>query len=83
MRYINEQIAHCLFCRRFVQNDSLLFDLVSVSNSLEGTRWAIGGNAPVMASRFATEGCQVLLGAKMTSRLQEQMPDQIKCNQNY
>lgn len=52
--------------RRFVRNESLFTELVEASRDLPGNRWAVGGNAPVMASRMATEGCDVLLGGSFS-----------------
>lgn len=47
-------------------NDTLFSELVEASRDLPGNRWAIGGNAPVMAGRMATEGCDVLLGGSFS-----------------
>ncbi|XP_077479843.1 ADP-dependent glucokinase [Stigmatopora argus] len=52
---------------RFVLNETLFSELVEVSRDLPGNRWSIGGNAPVMAGRMATEGCDVLLGGSFSS----------------
>ncbi|XP_041711380.1 ADP-dependent glucokinase [Coregonus clupeaformis] len=51
---------------RFVMNDTLFSQLVEASRELPGNRWVIGGNAPVMAGRMATEGCDVLLGGSFS-----------------
>lgn len=51
---------------RFVINDTLFHELVEVSRELPGNRWSVGGNAPVMAGRMATEGCDVLLGGSFS-----------------
>ncbi|KAK5873814.1 hypothetical protein PBY51_018819 [Eleginops maclovinus] len=51
---------------RFVLNDTLFSELVEASRDLPGNRWAIGGNAPVMAGRMATEGCDILLGGSFS-----------------
>ncbi|XP_020502223.1 ADP-dependent glucokinase [Labrus bergylta] len=51
---------------RFMLNDTLFSELVEASRDLPGNRWAIGGNAPVMAGRMATEGCDVLLGGSFS-----------------
>lgn len=53
-------------CRRFVLNESLFNELVEASRDIPGNRWAVGGNAPVMAGRMATEGCDVLLGGSFS-----------------
>ncbi|XP_071344326.1 ADP-dependent glucokinase [Trachinotus anak] len=47
---------------RFMLNDTFFSELVEASRDLPGNRWSVGGNAPVMAGRMATEGCDVLLG---------------------
>lgn len=47
-------------------NDTLFSELVEASRDLPGNRWAVGGNAPVMASRMATEGCDILLGGSFS-----------------
>ncbi|KAM8894473.1 ADP-dependent glucokinase [Spinachia spinachia] len=51
---------------RFMLNDTLFRELVEASRDLPGNRWALGGNAPVMASRMATEGCDILLGGSFS-----------------
>lgn len=45
---------------------------------LEDSRWSIGGNAPLMAKRFYTEGWKVLLAGKMSSKLKSYIPKEIK-----
>lgn len=47
-------------------NDTLFSELVEASRDIPGNRWAVGGNAPVMAGRMATEGCDVLLGGSFS-----------------
>ncbi|KAM6980283.1 ADP-dependent glucokinase [Aplochiton taeniatus] len=51
---------------RLVINDTLFSELVEASRELPGNRWSVGGNAPVMAGRMATEGCDVLLGGSFS-----------------
>lgn len=51
---------------RFMLNGTLFSELVEASRDLPGNRWSIGGNAPVMASRLAKEGCDVLLGGSFS-----------------
>ena len=46
----------------------------------EGSHFALGGNAPVMATRFVVEGCEVLLAAAMTPKLQKFLPKGVKGN---
>lgn len=54
-------------CRRFVLNKTLFNELVEASRDIPGNRWTVGGNAPVMAGRMATEGCDVLLGGSFSA----------------
>ena len=61
-----------------MKNDTLFLELVAAANSLPETRTKLGGNAPVMASRFLLEGSQVLLGATTTSVLREEISPHIK-----
>lgn len=44
-----------------------------VNNSIE----KLGGNAPMMATRFHMEGCKVLLGGKLSPQLQKQIAPNI------
>ncbi|XP_028292085.1 ADP-dependent glucokinase [Gouania willdenowi] len=52
---------------RFMLNDTLFAELVDGARDLPENRWSIGGNAPVMASRMAAEGCDVLLGGSFSA----------------
>ena len=70
-----------LYFRRFVKNETLFEELVATAASLESSRWALGGNAPVMAKRFHMEGCKVLLGAVTSQKLRQQIEDEIKGKQ--
>ncbi|KAG9344777.1 hypothetical protein JZ751_010464 [Albula glossodonta] len=58
-------------------NDTLFSQLVEASRELPGNRWSVGGNAPVMASRMAMEGCDVLLGGSFSSDLTEVLSQHI------
>ncbi|TRY98453.1 hypothetical protein DNTS_017509 [Danionella cerebrum] len=62
---------------RFVVNDTLFSELVEASRELPGSRWSIGGNAPVMASRMALEGCDVLLGGSFSNEFTEILSQRI------
>ena len=64
--------------RRFVSNDELFDDLVSRAVQTDGHRWAVGGNAPVMALRFALEGARVLLSAKITEDMRKDLHESIE-----
>lgn len=61
-----------------MSNSELYKDLIDQALQLEDTRWAIGGNAPLMAKRFNTEGWNVLFAAKMSKKLKELIPSEIK-----
>ena len=67
-----------LSLRRFCSNEELFDDLISKSEKLKDVRVALGGNAPVMANRFAIEGANVLLAAKMTKKFQQTIHENIQ-----
>lgn len=54
---------------------------VGVARDLEGTVVSIGGNAPVMAHRFALEGWKVLLGASMKPDVHKKLHKSITVSQ--
>ena len=60
-------------CRRYTSNQALFNHLANTAKSINTSRISIGGNAPVMANRFAEEGWNVLLGAKMKSINKKQL----------
>ncbi|KAJ3594084.1 hypothetical protein NHX12_006416 [Muraenolepis orangiensis] len=62
---------------RFVMNKTLFSELVETSRGLPGNRWAVGGNAPVMAGRMAKEGCDVLLGGSFSPDFTEVLSQHI------
>ncbi|CAH2041640.1 unnamed protein product, partial [Iphiclides podalirius] len=68
---------HGAAAERFMSNSKLYDDLVEQALKLPDTRWAIGGNAPLMAKRFFIEGWKVLFGAKMSKKLKTYIPDEI------
>ncbi|XP_063226286.1 ADP-dependent glucokinase [Bacillus rossius redtenbacheri] len=65
---------HGAAAERYVSNSSLFDELVNRAFATAGSHSGLGGNAPVMASRFAHEGCKVLLAAKMSPELQKFLP---------
>ncbi|XP_045773584.1 ADP-dependent glucokinase [Maniola jurtina] len=69
---------HGAAAERFMSNSKLYDELVEESLKLPDSRWAIGGNAPLMAKRFYMEGWKVLLGAKMSSKLRKYIPSDIQ-----
>jgi len=60
---------------RFVHNSELWSELLDSGVGDPEHRWGLGGNAPVMAARFAREGAKVLLGAKLSPGLAEWIPE--------
>lgn len=58
-------------------NETLFSELVEASRDLPGNRWSVGGNAPVMAGRMATEGCDVLLGGSFSPDFIEVLSEHI------
>ncbi|XP_058835497.1 ADP-dependent glucokinase [Topomyia yanbarensis] len=63
---------------RYTANKDLFQKLVrqAKKSSKAEPRWALGGNAPVIGSRLATEGAEVMLAAKMSSKLKSHLrPD--------
>ncbi|XP_030034750.2 ADP-dependent glucokinase [Manduca sexta] len=69
---------HGAAAERFMSNAKLYDELIEQALKLPDTRWAIGGNAPLMAKRFHMEGWKVLFAAKMSKKLKEYIPDEIK-----
>ncbi|CAH2230112.1 ADP-dependent glucokinase [Pararge aegeria] len=69
---------HGAAAERFMSNSKLYDELVEESLKLPDSRWAIGGNAPLMAKRFHMEGWKVLLGAKMSKKLKTSIPSDIQ-----
>ncbi|XP_077342588.1 ADP-dependent glucokinase-like [Lithobates pipiens] len=63
---------------RYVSNETLFRKLVDASKRLPEMRWVLGGNAPVMANRLAAEGCDVLLGGRLSQEEASVLPDHIK-----
>ena len=60
--------------RRFVSNKEAFLRWCEVAKQLNNSKIAIGGNAPVMAQRFALEGWNVLLGSMMKQSTARMMP---------
>ncbi|KAL3175416.1 hypothetical protein MRX96_040169 [Rhipicephalus microplus] len=68
---------HGAAAERFVSNATLFAELVKAAKSADSAEFHIGGNAPLMARRFAYEGCEVLLGAHMSPKLRAELPEGI------
>jgi len=73
---------HGAAAERFVSNDELFNALVSRAIKTDSHRWAVGGNAPVMALRFALEGAKVLLSAKITEDMRRGLHESIAVAQS-
>lgn len=57
-------------------NETLFSEMITAAEAAPGSYSALGGNAPVMASRFAKEGAKVLLAAKRSPYIMEEIhPD--------
>lgn len=58
------------FRRRFTSNQKLFRKLIDscAENDIIDSRWALGGNAPIMGMRFNREGANVLLASQMTNK---------------
>lgn len=63
---------------RFVDNASLFNEIVELTNMAQNSMRTIGGNAPIMATRFAKEGIgEILLGAQISPSLAKQLPSDV------
>ncbi|PZC82162.1 ADP-dependent glucokinase [Helicoverpa armigera] len=69
---------HGAAAERFVSNGKLYDELIEQALKLPDSRWAIGGNAPLMAKRFYIEGWKVLFAAKMSKKLKKYIPKDIQ-----
>uniref|UniRef100_A0A182MQW9 ADP-dependent glucokinase n=1 Tax=Anopheles culicifacies TaxID=139723 RepID=A0A182MQW9_9DIPT len=65
---------------RFTANRELFMSLVqrAKKSSTIQHHWALGGNAPVIGTRMAIEGADVLLGAKMSSKLKTHLRPEVR-----
>eukprot|EP00094_Tigriopus_californicus_P001080 TCALIF_01045-PA protein Name:"Similar to Adpgk ADP-dependent glucokinase (Mus musculus)" AED:0.27 eAED:0.27 QI:205/0.53/0.35/0.64/0.92/0.85/14/0/1299 len=68
---------HGAAAERFVSEDKLFKGLVAKAEQDPAHRYALGGNAPVMALRFAQEGAEVLLAGRMSPELKKSLPTMI------
>lgn len=69
---------HGAASERYVTNVTLFDELVREAEKLPGSRYLIGGNAPVMAMRLFNEGCEVTLAATLTEKHRKSIPEGIK-----
>lgn len=51
-------------------NTELFRELIQIAKSRhrDSIQWFLGGNAPLMGTRFHLEGADVLLGARMSKK---------------
>ncbi|EZA53561.1 hypothetical protein DMN91_005991 [Ooceraea biroi] len=68
---------HGAAAERYMRNRTLFDELVAKARSFPSSYSTIGGNAAVMAMRFAREGCDVTLAAKLTKSLYQMIPQVI------
>ena len=69
--------SHGAAAERYVNNSSLFQELIQVSEKHVILK-SIGGNAPIMASRFVKEGVKnILLGAQMSPQLRQLLSSSI------
>nr|CAB3220222.1 ADP-dependent glucokinase-like [Phallusia mammillata] len=69
---------HGAAAERYMSNKNLFRQMVSTAHGIKGSRTQLGGNAPVMANRFAMEGADVLLGAQGSPDLTQFLNPEIK-----
>lgn len=70
--------SHGAAAERFCTKDEVFEELVKEAEKIPDHRVALGGNAPVMAKRFAMEGADVLLAAKMSDEFRTNIHPSIK-----
>ncbi|XP_003739255.1 ADP-dependent glucokinase [Galendromus occidentalis] len=66
---------HGAAAERFVANATLFREVLQQAKSSSEWRSTLGGNAALLATRFALEGAQVLLGSHMSADLKESLPE--------
>lgn len=59
---------------RYTPNKIFFKNLVASAKKLEAHRWELGGNAPVMGTRFHLEGAQVLIASTMSEKQRSHLP---------
>ncbi|XP_058126715.1 ADP-dependent glucokinase [Anopheles ziemanni] len=64
---------------RFTANREMFLELVQRAKKSPSVQhhWALGGNAPVIGTRMAIEGANVILGAKMSSKLKTHLKEEV------
>ncbi|XP_055371915.1 ADP-dependent glucokinase isoform X2 [Condylostylus longicornis] len=63
---------------RFTPDKFFFQNLVNKAKTEHDVKWVLGGNAPVMGIRFLAEGCNVLLGSRMSTKLRKHLPENIQ-----
>ncbi|KAI0215573.1 putative ADP-dependent glucokinase [Lamellibrachia satsuma] len=68
---------HGAAAERYIKNATVFMSLVQATRDVNNSIEKLGGNAPMMATRFHMEGCKVLLGGKLSPQLQKQIAPNI------
>ena len=69
---------HGAAAERYMSNKKFFAEMVDTAKTIDGSRVVLGGNAPVMANRFALEGAEVLLAAQASPHFKELLRPGIK-----
>jgi len=69
---------HGAAAERYMSNKNLFTQMVRTAKGIDGSRVALGGNAPVMANRFALEGAEVLLAAQASPNFKDLLRSGVK-----
>lgn len=78
MYYCTVLLCLAFIFRRYLHDKQLFEDILNVVEQDPSANWYTGGNAPAMANRLAKEGCEVLLGARMSQKLRDSLHERIK-----
>lgn len=60
---------------RYTPNKELFRSIVGAAKKQASHRWELGGNAPLMGTRFHLEGAQVLIASTMSKKQRTHLPD--------
>lgn len=70
------------FRRRYTPNAELFNSFVKKAKKQKTSKWNLGGNAAVMATRFKKEGADVLLAATMSKKLRSHLIDGLQLTES-
>lgn len=68
MRSFSFYFSKSAAAERFTPNKEMFLKLVALAKKHESAEWMLGGNAPIMGSRFLMEQMEVLLAATMSEK---------------